>query len=71
LGLLTGVLIVVFFFALYQFASDIAKAIPQIQPLLGEYVQLVDRLRVISDHWVVRAIAWLEVQAEIVRAATQ
>ena len=71
LGLLTGVLIVVFFFGLYQFDTDIDQAVPQIQPLLDEYIQLVDRLRVISDHWVARAIAWLEVQAETARGATK
>ena len=70
LGLFAGLLIVVWFFLIYQFEADIVGAIPQSDLLLDKYVQLVDRLRAISDQWVATAIAWLEIQAEIVLGST-
>ena len=67
MGLFTGILIVVCFFLIYQFAVDIGQVIPNSEPLLDTYVQLVDWLRTISDQWIARAIAWLEIHAEIAR----
>ena len=67
MGLFTGILIVVCFFLIYQFAVDIGQVIPHSEPLLDTYVQLVDWLRTISDQWIARAIAWLEIHAEIAR----
>lgn len=71
LGLVTGIGIVVCFFLIYQFSADIVQAIPKSESFLEIYVQSVDRLRIISDQWISRAIAWLEIQAETTRSSTE
>jgi hypothetical protein len=70
-GLVTGIMIVVCFFLIYQFSGDIVQAMPQSEQLLKVYVQLVDQLRLISDQWIGQAIAWLEIRAGIARGLTE
>ena len=70
-GLLTGIMIVACFFLIYQFSGDIVQKIPQSEQLLKVYVQLVDRLRIISDQWIGQAISWLGIQAEIILGPTE
>ena len=70
-GLLTGIMIVACFFLIYQFSGDIVQKIPQSEQLLEVYVQLVDRLRIISDQWIGQAISWLGIQAEIILGPTE
>ena len=67
LGLVTGIVIVICFLLIYQFSIVISQAIPQSEQILEIYVQFVDRLRIISDQSIARAIAWLEIQAETIR----
>ena len=67
LGLVTGILIVICSLLIYQFSIVISQAIPQSEQILETYVQFVDRLRIISDQSIARAIAWLEIQAETIR----
>ena len=70
-GLLTGIMIVACSFLIYQFSGDIVQKIPQSEQLLEVYVQLVDRLRIISDQWIGQAISWLGIQAEIILGPTE
>ena len=70
-GLVTGIMIVVCFFLIYQFSGDIVQTMPQSEQLLKVYVQLVDRLRIISDQWIGQAISWLGIQAEIILGPTE
>ncbi len=63
LGLLFAVLIFGLCLLVYQFAPQIAEAVPQSDPWLSSYVTWVDETRILLDAKVRQALDWLDAQA--------
>ncbi len=59
-GFLASVVIFVIGLLIYQFAPDIAEAIPQVDPWLSAYVTWVDDMRTILDGLVRNFLTWLD-----------
>lgn len=59
-GLLAALLIFVIGLLIYQFAPEIAEAVPQADPWLSAYVGWVDDVRTLLDQWIQAALTWLE-----------
>lgn len=62
-GFMTIVLIAIIFTALYIFAPDIAKAVPQVDPYLSSYVAFVDQGRSWLDGQLQDLAKWLDATA--------
>ena len=62
-GFITVVLITIILAAIYIFATDIAKAVPQVDPLLSNYVSIVDQGRTWLDSQLQGLAKWLDATA--------
>lgn len=62
-GFITVVLIAIVLAAIYIFAPDIAKAVPQVDPLLSNYVSIVDQGRTWLDGQLQGLAKWLDATA--------
>jgi predicted Zn finger-like uncharacterized protein len=62
-GFMTMVLIAIILAALYIFAPQIAKAVPQVDPYLSTYVTYVDQGRSLLDAKLLEVIQWLDAKA--------
>ena len=62
-GFITVVLIAIVLAAIYIFAPDIAKALPQVDPLLSNYVSIVDQGRTWFDGQLQGLAKWLDATA--------
>ncbi|WP_299546604.1 zinc-ribbon domain-containing protein [uncultured Tateyamaria sp.] len=59
-GFMLMILLAVILGAIYVFAPDIARAVPQVDPFLSAYVAQVDSARVWLDGRVATGLTWLE-----------
>ena len=62
-GFITVVLIAIVLAAIYIFAPDIAKAVPQVDPLISNYVSIVDQGRTWLDGQLQGLAKWLDATA--------
>ena len=62
-GFITGVLIAIVLAAIYIFAPDIAKVVPKVDPLLSNYVSIVDQGRTWLDGQLQGLAKWLDATA--------
>ncbi len=62
-GFLIIVLLFVILAAIYVYAPQIAKAVPQVDPLLNAYVAWVDQTRLWLDGQIQNLLAWLDSMA--------
>lgn len=62
-GFLLMILLFAIMLAVYSFAPQIAKAVPQTDPYLSGYVAWVDRMRLGLDGYVQSILSWLDTMA--------
>ncbi len=62
-GFILMIVLFVLLFMLYAFAPQIAKAVPQVDPYLTNFVTWVDKLRLTLDGQVQSFLGWLDTMA--------